>query len=51
VGIAALPASVLFGLWWKLFGARAAFLIGAGISMLATAALFAVRRALVEAKS
>ena len=40
VGLAALPASILFGLWWKLFGPRTAFLIGAAISLAATAALF-----------
>ena len=39
VGLAALPASILFGLWWKLFGPRIAFTIGAGIAALATAAL------------
>ena len=43
VGLAALPASILFGLWWKLFGPRAAFLIGAAISLVATAALFLFR--------
>ena len=43
VGLAALPASVLFGLWWKLFGPRAAFLIGAAIAVAATAALLAFR--------
>lgn len=43
VGLAALPASVLFGLWWKLFGPATAFLIGAGLSLLATAALLAFR--------
>ncbi len=41
VGLAALPASVLFGLWWKMFGPRAAFLIGAGVALLAAACLFA----------
>ena len=30
VGFASLPASILFGLWWKAFGPRGAFLIGAG---------------------
>jgi MFS family permease len=39
VGLASLPASVLFGVWWKLFGPHAAFLIGAGIAVVATAAL------------
>ena len=43
VGLAALPASILFGLWWKLWGPRAAFLIGAAIALLATAALLAFR--------
>ena len=43
VGLTALPASVLFGLWWKLFGPRIAFLIGAGIALLATAALLLLR--------
>jgi MFS family permease len=43
VGLAALPASILFGLWWNLWGPRAAFLIGAAIAVLATAALLAFR--------
>ena len=43
VGLAALPASILFGLWWKLFGPRTAFLIGMAISLAATAALFLFR--------
>jgi MFS family permease len=43
IGLAALPASILFGLWWKLWGPRAAFLIGAAIAVLATAALLAFR--------
>ena len=47
VGLAALPASVLFGLWWKFFGPRAAFLIGAAIALAATAALFLLRGRLV----
>ncbi len=42
VGLAALPASILFGLWWKLFGPRVAFLIGAAIAASATVALLAV---------
>jgi MFS family permease len=40
VGIAALPASVFFGILWSRFGARAAFLTGASIALLATAALW-----------
>jgi MFS family permease len=43
VGLAALPASVLFGLWWKLFGPKTAFLIGASLSLVATAALLLFR--------
>jgi MFS family permease len=39
VGLAALPASVLFGLWWKILGPRAAFLIGAGLALGAAAGL------------
>jgi MFS family permease len=42
-GLAALPASLLFGILWKTFGARVAFLAGAGIALAATAALLAVR--------
>ncbi len=50
VGLAALPASVLFGVWWKLFGPHAAFLIGAGIAFAATGALalFGLRQAPVS---
>ncbi|HKF41512.1 MAG TPA: MFS transporter [Thermoanaerobaculia bacterium] len=43
VGLAALPASILFGLWWKMFGPRTAFLIGAALSLVATAALLLFR--------
>ena len=43
VGLAALPASILFGVWWKAFGPRVAFLIGAAIAVLATLALLAFR--------
>jgi MFS family permease len=43
IGIAALPASVLFGLWWKLLGARAAFAIGAAIALVSAAGLFLFR--------
>lgn len=50
VGLAALPASILFGLWWKLFGPRTAFLIGMAISLAATAALFLLRGRMLESK-
>ena len=43
VGLASLPASILFGLWWNLWGSRAAFLIGAAVAVLATAAMLAFR--------
>ncbi|MCX7924482.1 MAG: MFS transporter [Fimbriimonadales bacterium] len=35
VGVAALPASVLFGTLWQLYGAPVAFTIGAGLAFLA----------------
>jgi MFS family permease len=41
VGLAALPASILFGLWWKVFGPRTAFRIGAAIAVVAALALAA----------
>lgn len=41
VGIGMLPASVIFGVVWQLAGATAAFLMGAGFALLATALLFA----------
>jgi len=42
VGVAALPASVLFGLLWQRFGAPVAFSAGAGAALVATALLLAV---------
>ena len=39
VGLASLPASVLFGVWWKVFGPRTAFLIGGALAVVAAAAL------------
>jgi MFS family permease len=50
IGLSALPASILFGLWWKLFGPRTAFLIGAALSLASTAVLFLFRRTLAAAK-
>src|SRR6266498_4805475 len=38
-GLAALPSSLLFGLWWKLLGPQTAFLIGAALAGLALASL------------
>jgi MFS family permease len=43
VGLASLPASIFFGLWWKMFGPRVAFLFGAAIAVVATGALLAFR--------
>jgi MFS family permease len=42
IGIGMLPASVLFGLVWDSFGARYAFLMGAGVALLAAVGLLAV---------
>ncbi len=41
VGIAALPASVVFGLLWNRFSPRTAFLTGATVALAATIALWA----------
>ena len=38
-----MSASILFGVWWNVFGSRTAFLIGAAIAVLATVALLAFR--------
>ncbi|MEP6995208.1 MAG: MFS transporter [Acidobacteriota bacterium] len=43
VGLASLPASILFGVLWNLFGSRIAFLFGAGLAVVATGALLAFR--------
>ncbi len=43
VGLTALPASVLFGVLWKVLGPRAAFLIGACVAVAAAAALLVFR--------
>ncbi len=40
VGLAALPASLLFGVFWKTLGPRGAFTIGAALAAAATALLF-----------
>jgi MFS family permease len=42
IGIAALPASVVFGLLWNRFSPRVAFLTGAVVALLAALALWAV---------
>ena len=43
VGAAALPASLLFGVVWKAFGARTAFFAGAAIALAAALALWLLR--------
>jgi len=43
VGVAALPASLLFGILWKAAGPRVAFLAGAGLALVSTIALVAMR--------
>jgi MFS family permease len=44
IGLTALPASVIFGLLWKRFGARAAFLMGAAVALAAAVALWTATR-------
>ncbi|MGE5277777.1 MAG: MFS transporter [Acidobacteriota bacterium] len=44
IGLAALPASFFFGVLWKSIGPRGAFLVGAGLALAATAALFLLRK-------
>lgn len=46
IGVAALPASVVFGLLWNRFGARTAFLTGAAVALAAALALGAFRATL-----
>jgi MFS family permease len=49
IGITALPASVLFGLLWKQFSPRVAFLTGAAVALVAAAALWAATGAIRDA--
>ena len=51
VGLAALPSSLLFGIWWKTFGPKTAFLIGAGLAALALAGLLLLARRLRTSQS
>jgi MFS family permease len=44
IGIAALPASILFGVIWQRAGATAAFLYGAGLALVASLLLVALVR-------
>jgi MFS family permease len=51
IGLTALPASLLFGIWWKAIGPRGAFLIGAAVSLAATAALLLLRGRMLPART
>ena len=42
IGVAALPASILFGGLWQKFGAHTAFLVGAGLALVAALGLMIV---------
>ncbi|MFY0539221.1 hypothetical protein [Nannocystis pusilla] len=44
VGLAALPASLLFGVFWAALGPQVAFSIGAGLALAAALVLLAVVR-------
>lgn len=50
IGLTALPASVIFGVLWKQFGARTAFLTGAAVALAAAAALWMATRELRSAR-
>jgi MFS family permease len=44
IGLAALPASLIFGGLWQAFGARAAFMVGASLALVAAIGLVFVTR-------
>ena len=50
-GVAALPASILFGGVWQRYGAQTAFLVGAGLALVAALGLMAVTRDARTARS
>jgi MFS family permease len=50
IGFTALPASVIFGVLWKQFGARTAFLTGAAVALVAAAALWMATREIRSAR-
>ena len=50
IGFTALPASVIFGVLWKQFGARTAFLTGAAVALAAAAALWMATREIRSAR-
>lgn len=47
-GLASLPASLLFGICWKAFGAPVAFLAGAGLALVSTVALLVFRAKMTQ---
>ncbi len=51
IGFTALPASLLFGILWNTAGSRAAFLVGAGLSLAATLLLLAFRGGIEPAEA
>jgi MFS-type transporter involved in bile tolerance (Atg22 family) len=44
IGLAALPASIIFGGIWQAFGAPVAFVTGASLAVLASVGLYLVTR-------
>lgn len=40
IGVGALPASIMFGVFWDRYGSPVAFAVGAGLAMIAAAGLF-----------
>lgn len=50
LGLAALPASILFGIWWTAFGGPAAFRIAAGLALVAAAGLAALAPRLPQSR-
>jgi MFS family permease len=50
IGLGALPASLLFGLLWRSFGAAAAFSLGAGLALTAAALLASLKLEVSKAR-
>jgi MFS family permease len=44
IGLAALPASLIFGGLWQVYGARTAFVVGASLALVASVGLYLVTR-------
>lgn len=51
IGVGALPASLAFGLVWKMYGSFVAFMLGAVLAMTASLLLFVVKRTPNRAKT